>query len=171
MSESSAPTIKRLSYTHDAMIDVMVAQPQVSQRELAATFGYSESWVSIIMSSDAFRARLAQRRGELVDTAIAATIEEKFHNLANKSLNVLLAKMDAPASMISDALALKAAELGAKALNVGGLGNNSTPMTVPQGDRLERLADRLTAFLGPRAPSPDTLQVIDVSAVPAASQS
>ncbi len=49
-------------------------------------------------------------------------------------------KLDAP--VVSDQVVLKAVELGAKAMGVGG---NAAPV-VPQGDHLSRLADRLIAL-------------------------
>ena len=59
--------IARVKYTHDAMIDLIVAQPGVKQGEIAKYFGYTQAWVSRIMNSDAFLARLAQRKADLVE--------------------------------------------------------------------------------------------------------
>ena len=115
-TESAAGAIARVKYTHDAMIDLMIANPAVSQNQIAAHFGYSVPWVSRVMNSDAFLARLAVRKSDLVDPAIAFSIEEKFKALADKSLDVVLEKLTVTGSA---ELGLKALEITAKALGYG----------------------------------------------------
>ena len=132
---------QRVRYTHDAMIDMIIAEPHVSQNTLAARFGYTPAWVSTIMSSDAFKARLANRREELVDPAILLTIEERFKAVTERSLVVLAEKLSQPAASIPDNLALRAAELGAKALGIGG--NAPQASQTPSADHLVGLAERL----------------------------
>jgi hypothetical protein len=141
------PEIRKVSYTHDAMIDLIIAHPMMSQGERAAYFGYTQSWVSIIESSDAFRARLEVRKEELVDPTIRATIEERFRALATKSLEVLQKKLESP--NVSDNLAIQAASLAAKSLGLGQ--GNQQQVVAPPPDRLERLGGRLLALLGERA--------------------
>ena len=135
--------IAKVRYTHDAMIDQILANPAISQNELAATFGYTPAWVSLVMSSDAFRERLAERRGEVVDPALTASVEERFRAMTVRSLEVLQEKLSQPATAIPDNLVLKAVELGAKGLGVGG--NAPAPAPLPE-DRLERLAGRLLSL-------------------------
>lgn len=123
------------------MIDLLVARPGISQNELARVFGYSAAWVSTIMSTDLFQAALAARREELVDPAIRATMEERFKAVVTRSLEVLQEKLSAPSVAIPDNLALRAAEMGAKAL---GLGGNAPPPAPSRSEgRLEELAERL----------------------------
>lgn len=152
----SLPAIQKVSYTHDAMIDLIIAHPMMSQGERASHFGYTQAWVSIIESSDAFRARLEARKEELVDPTIRATIEERFRALATKSLEVLQKKLESP--NVSDNLAIQAASLAAKSL---GLGQGEKPVA-PQPDRIERLGGRLLALLGERAVSSLNQDIIDV---------
>lgn len=141
---SSAPSmgrLKRISYTHDAFIDLIIQNPCISQGEIAATFGYTPGWISNVFASDAFQARLAQRREEIVDPAIKATVEERTKALLIRSLEVLAAKLDRPVAQVPDTVALRCMELGARALGMGG---NAVPPPAPSGaDRLERLAHRL----------------------------
>lgn len=155
------PTIQKVSYTHDAMIDLIIAHPMMSQGERAAHFGYTQAWVSIIESSDAFRARLEARKEELVDPTIRATIEERFRALATKSLEVLQKKLESP--NVSDNLALQAAALASKSL---GLGQGTQPVA-PQPDRIERLGGRLLALLGERAVNSLSQEIVDVPSRPA----
>lgn len=144
---SAAPTmgvLKKVAYTHEAMINLIIEGSQrpggISQKEIAAHFGYTEGWISNVFASDAFQARLAARREELLDPVLRASIEERFRALTIRSLEILQAKLNAP--VVSDQVALRAAELGAKALGVGG----HAPPKTPETDRLERLASRLISL-------------------------
>lgn len=141
--KTPAPTmgkLQKISYTHDALIDAIIQDPHRSQGEFAAMFGYSESWLSNILASGAFQARMAQRRAEIIDPGLAASVKERFEALVRRSLDVLMKKLDA--TQVSDQVAIRAAELGAKALGIGGHGpQGEKPDTA--ADRLERLAHRL----------------------------
>jgi hypothetical protein len=146
----------KIRYTHDSMIDLIIANPAISQNDIAAHFGYTPSWVSIIFTSDAFQAKLAARRAELVDPAIAATIEETFKALTHQSLKILMKKLEAP--VVSDNLALRAAELGAKSL---GLGGHAAP-PVQDPSRLESLAERLTGLLNRKRVEYQSGEIIEI---------
>lgn len=89
----SAVALKKVRYTHDAMIDLILAEPRISQNELAAHFGYTPTWISQVINSDAFRERLAERKEDLVDPQIRTSIEERLRALADKSIQVLLTKL------------------------------------------------------------------------------
>lgn len=115
-TESAALSIARVKYSHDAMIDMLIANPDVKQGELAQQFGYTQAWVSRVMNSDAFLARLATRKGDLVDPSIALTLDEKFRALANQSLDVIMEKLTVTKNPDT---ALKALELSSKALGYG----------------------------------------------------
>lgn len=133
--------IAKLRYSHDAMIDMIVADPHVSQNQLAAAFGYSPSWVSTVMATDMFKAALAKRRDEIVDPVVKATLEERFRAMVTRSLEVLQEKLSQPTVAVPDNLALRAAELGAKALGLGGNAPAVAPTFSP--DHLTNLAERL----------------------------
>jgi hypothetical protein len=139
------PGVVKVRYTHDAMIDCLIQNPMISQGELAAMFGYTEPWVSLVLSSDAIKARMEMRKAELVDPTIRASIEERFRALATKSLEVLQKKLCSP--NVSDNLAIQAATLASRSL---GLGGNAPPPVQLEPDRLEKLGSRLLALLGTR---------------------
>ncbi len=40
-TQSAANAIKKVSYTHDTMIDLILGNPGISQTAIAAHFGYS----------------------------------------------------------------------------------------------------------------------------------
>lgn len=108
--------IKKVGYSHDAMIDAIIADPSLSQNQLATMFGYSVPWVSRVMGSDSFQARLAQRKNELIDPVLVASIEDKLKGLASQSLDIIADKLQATQNQD---LALKAADLAVKALGFG----------------------------------------------------
>jgi len=138
--------IKRISYSHDAMVDLIIANPGLSQNQIAAHFGYTPSWVSQIIASDAFQARLAERRDEIVDPTIRATVEESLKGLLIRSMDILREKLDRPAHAIPDNLAIRTAELSAKALGYGARPELLRGPEAP-GD-LEKLGERLVNLLG-----------------------
>lgn len=120
-TQSAAVAIARVKYSHDAMIDLIIAQPGVKQGEIAKHFGYTQAWVSRIMNSDAFLARLAQRKADLVDPTIALSIDERLRAVAAKSLDVVLEKLEL---VPTGEFALEAAAMSAKALGYGARQNN-----------------------------------------------
>jgi hypothetical protein len=73
---------------------MIIANPAVSQGDLAREFGFTESWMSIIINSDSFQERLANRKGELVDPKIKASIEARLDAIARRALDRLLDKID-----------------------------------------------------------------------------
>lgn len=132
----------KMRYSHVAMVDVIVQNPWVRQNDLAAMFGRTPAWISTIMQADAFKALLEERRAELVDPELRISVRERFEALVHRSLQVLQEKLSVPRHEdISDNLALRAAELGAKSLGFG----LPAAAPIPAGgeDRLTSLASRL----------------------------
>lgn len=135
-----APTmgaLAKIRYSHTDMIDFIIANPGISQGALAARYGYTQGWISNVMASDAWQSAMAARREEIVDPALKLTVDERFRGLTVRSLERLMEKLDAP--VVSDQVVLRAVELGAKAMGVGG---NAAP-AAPAQDHLANLANRL----------------------------
>jgi len=150
------PHIQKVRYTHEDCIDCIIAHPGVSQNALAARYGMTAGWMSVVINSDIFQAKLAERRAELVDPVLRATIEERFRGLAVRSLEVLMDKLSAPSHQVPDQLALQAAKLGKEALGLG----NAPPPPAPQLDGLNALAERLVGFV--RRGSTPPADIVDV---------
>jgi NADPH:quinone reductase-like Zn-dependent oxidoreductase len=132
-TESAANAVARVNYTHDAMIDLIIANPAITQNELARHFGYSVPWLSRIRNSDAFLARLAERKKDIVDPGVIASVEEKLRNIVDKSAEIILNKLETTQS--AD-LAFKALELGGKlagygARQTGPVVNNNFVVALP----------------------------------------
>lgn len=113
---SAAGAIQRVRYTHDALIDMIIANPAASQGQLATMFGYTQGWLSRVMNSDAFQDRLAVRKADVVDPTLVMSIDEKLKALASKSLDVVLDKLS---TVPSADTAMKALEITTKALGYG----------------------------------------------------
>ena len=141
------PAIAKLSYTHDAMIDLLIARPSISNGELALAFGYTQSWICTVRATDSFKARLAERRKELVDPAVTEKLEAHFEGLVRRSLEVLAEKLDQPTDKISDNLCLRAIDIGAKALGYGADKGTAVNVQINLDGHLERMGGNLTKLL------------------------
>ena len=136
---SAANAIQRVHYTHDAMIDLLIGRPGVSQAEISRYFGYTQGWTSRVINSDAFQARLAKRKEDITDPLLIQTFEERLRGLANQSLDVIQAKLDATAN---PDLAIKALELSTKALGMGA-----------RPDRAQQVTNNFVVALPPKVES------------------
>jgi hypothetical protein len=108
--------IKKINYSHEGFIDEIVRNPGISQRQLAAIFGYTEGWVSQVIATDAFQAALAKRKEEIIDPALKATVEERLKGLVLQSAAKLMQKLEANPS---DDLTLGVLNAASKALGYG----------------------------------------------------
>lgn len=154
--------VEKVSYTHDGMIDHMIANPAISQGELALIYGYSASWICQIMSSDAFQARLHERREQITDPAIRATMKERFDALVLRSLEILQDKLNRPSDKVADQLVLQTLGLASKAAGYGARIETAPVSPVNVHVHLESMADNLTQLL--RRKKVEALPVIDVPA-------
>lgn len=157
LARAGTPRLQKVRYTHDDCINRILMEPTISQNALAEIYGYTPGWISIMVNSDAFQARLAERRAELVDPILQATLNERFRALTVRSLEVLQEKLARPIDAIPDKLALEAAALGARSL---GLGQPTAPPPGSAADHLATLAHRLLDLQGVKRPAAG--EVIDV---------
>jgi hypothetical protein len=141
----------KLNYTHEACVEMLVAHPELTQRRIAEMFGYSEAWLSTIICSDAFQARLAQRREEIIDPLLRLSVEERFKAAVNRSFEVLMEKMSGPARLVSDQVAIRVAEMGGKVLAAKAANGPQAPLMAP-GERIKAIAGRLRELQRPAEP-------------------
>jgi hypothetical protein len=137
---------RKLRYTHEAMVDQILTRPSISQNELGALFGYGPSWISQILASDAFQARMAERREEIVDPAVRASVEEQFKGLVLRSLDILREKLNRPSAAIPDNLAIRSLELASRALGYGAR-ESTVAVQVNVDNHLEKLGENLVGLL------------------------
>lgn len=139
--------VAEVGYSHEAMIDLILGNPGVSQNSLAAHFGYTASWVSQIISSDAFQSRLAERTKEMVDPVLLQSVEARFKALVMRSQEILMEKLNRPTEEIPDNLAIRALELSARAAGYGARAEAPPGPAVNINLHLESMGENLTKLL------------------------
>lgn len=87
--------IAKLSFTHEAMIDLMIAQPGLTNQQLAEAFGYkSGAWISTIKGSDIFQAKLAERNTQMADPVLRMELEERLRSAGKRALEKIMERME-----------------------------------------------------------------------------
>lgn len=96
----NAPTVPDLKRPwHEVIIDLWVANPLMKQGEIAKALGKTESWLSIVVNNDAFRMKYKERKAELVDPEIMASVDEKLKTVVAKASDALLKRLtESPAA-------------------------------------------------------------------------
>lgn len=88
--------VKGLSYRHEAIIDYMLANPDMNKGEIAEALGYTVSYFSILINSDLFQAEFRARRDEFSETLSDRT-QRKLFSVTEKAAKVVeeqLSKLD-----------------------------------------------------------------------------
>jgi hypothetical protein len=112
--------VAKVAYSHLALIDLIITNPAMTQREMAHLFGYTEGWVSQILASDSFQLALETRKEEVVNPAVRATVEERLKGLVIQSTQVLHEAMDG--GFCKPEIAVAALRVSAQALGYGARG-------------------------------------------------
>lgn len=160
--------IQKVSITHDAIIDTLVARPDLSQKALAGIFGYTQTGMGIIVRSDAFKARLEQRKAELVDPLVMQTVEDRLRGLATASIEILERKLE---TSEDPKLALATLEASTKAGLFGARNNvtiNQTAFVVPLPGPAESSAEWAAKFAPRAVRAPVEVVEAQISEVPPA---
>lgn len=143
----AARGIQKVTYTQDAMINLILANPAISQNQLAAHFGYTASWISQVIASDAFQQKLKERAAELIDPSILESIDNQFKGLVSRSLDILREKLNRPTNDIPDQLALRTLELSSRALGYGARAETLQRTEVNVEVHLEEMGSNLVKLL------------------------
>lgn len=122
--------LKKLSHRHHAIMDFMLANPQLPMSKVADHFGVTQAWLSTVRHSDLFEARLAERR-RMMDQDQAFRIGTKLQTLAEKGIDALCDIVDdeeqtADAKLNATKTALEA---------IGFLGKGAQPSSGAQGQQ------------------------------------
>ena len=129
-AEGARPGVKRLSHTHEDIARWLLANPTRPLKECAVYFGYTQAWLSCIIHSDAFQARLRK----LQDGADAVTLLDvpaRLRGVASSALEGLGVQVDHALKetegngIVHRQFLLDTAEITLKALGFGG------PKTAP----------------------------------------
>jgi len=119
----------RYRWWYDGIIDWMIANPGKKLYDCAAHFNKAQSTISLIVNSDAFKMRLAERRREFEGLHDAAIIG-KTTEVALKALDIMLDQMEKK----RDKIPLKDAnEIANTALKRLGYGEKPTTVNIGAG--------------------------------------
>lgn len=117
--------LKKIGFTHDAIIDEIIANPGITEQELGDKFGYSKVWISRLICSDAFQQRLALRKGEIIDPMLTATVEERLRGVTMQAIQVVEDKLEATGD---PKLAIQFLNLTVAARGYGARGGQPAPI-------------------------------------------
>lgn len=82
------PTIKRLNFSHEAIARWLLENPESSLGDCAEKFGYTRGWLSIIIHSDAFKAKYHALQAD-ADRLVLDDIPAKMRGTASMALEGL----------------------------------------------------------------------------------
>lgn len=85
--------IQSVNHTHDQIMNWLIANPELSNRQCAEYFGYSESWLSTLVHSDVFQAKFRERQ-DVVFGFVASEVKEKLTGLGNMVAEQLMEKLE-----------------------------------------------------------------------------
>jgi len=86
--------IKTVSWRHEAIIDWLLANPDVKNLQvLCNQMHVSRSWLSIVMNSDAFKEEYVRRRDEY-NSLHAGAVQAKLYKASIKALDKLIVALD-----------------------------------------------------------------------------
>ena len=112
---------------HEAIIDALIQNPTLNNKQLAQAFEMSAPYIGRIIQSDIFRSRLIERKAELIDPLIMQGAEERLKALMVDSMEVLAEKL---ALNPNADLAMETLKVSSKALGYGAVGGNQQNLQV-----------------------------------------
>jgi hypothetical protein len=162
----SKPDLQRMRVKHHAIAQYLLANPTTTQKEIAAEFGISQAWLSIVINSDCFREYLANADAEFRHEVLIP-LREKLVGVASRAVE----KVGEALEVGSPDYALEVADM---ALHKLGYAPNKGPeVAVPPGgslnvqqnnyyvdkDTLRHARGRMleVAQQGPKEKAPDAL--------------
>src|SRR5690242_624173 len=87
------PAPQKFHWWYDHNIDWMLLNPNGSMKDCALHLGRSYAYLTLIVNSDLFKQRLAERRKD-VNERLSNAVEFRAKSAATKSLELLLSRME-----------------------------------------------------------------------------
>ena len=106
--------IQAVRWWHEQIVDYMLMCPNWTQGDLARRFHKTESWLSTVINSDAFREYKALRFAEH-QSAVTKDVLAQAEDLASLGLDVMTERIRRERDAISSRTVLESAELALKA--------------------------------------------------------
>jgi hypothetical protein len=138
----SATQIKKVRAWHEELLEFILANPRASLADASLYFNVSQSWISIVTNSDAFKELMAQRR-ETHFSRVSASVVERVTALADITIEKMTQRVENDPEIsigslkdIGD-LALKSLGFGAKPGSTVNVNNNQQNVFIDK-ETLER---------------------------------
>lgn len=106
--------IKKVGWWHESIFEWLISNPSSSLRECAEFFQVQQSWLSVIINSDVFKEKLAERR-DAHFSHVSRTVAERVSGLAELSLDVLEERIERERDAIALNLVRETADMALKA--------------------------------------------------------
>lgn len=157
----------KLSHTHVAIMDYMLANPSISIAQIAAHFGYTQGWVSFLINSDIFRAAIAEKQ-DIIFHETVLPLHKKMENVAHLALDRLAQRIPleteiGPLTKVADGVLSR---LGFSSDRGGVNVNVNAPGGMVQVNTTRSEIEAARALIG-KAPRPEIGVLIDAPALPA----
>ncbi len=91
--KAKAPMLQGLNHRHQQIINWLIANPHRGLGECAKDFGYSQTWISQVIHSDAFQA-LYQARCQQLGVAVVHTIKDEITNTAAMAMAAIRKRIE-----------------------------------------------------------------------------
>ena len=87
------PEIQAVSTKHEAILNYLLSNPEAKKGEVARMFGVTQSWLSVIIHSSSFQAKLKERQEEVFQDAVMLPIQDKLMGVAHIAAEKLIEKL------------------------------------------------------------------------------
>lgn len=154
-----SPGIQKVSIKHEEIMNFMLMHPTRKLQDVARHFGITPAWLSCVIHSEAFQARLAERKDEVFNETVLP-IKEKMMVVAHQALDTLVERVP----LMSDKDLNNLADSTLDKLGFGSKGLQpatppGTPGTVNVTFNLRSELDEARRLIGAR-PSRPALEVL-----------
>ena len=121
--------LQKLSHRHEEILMWLMLNPNKSQGECARELGYTDAWVSQIINSDIFQARLAELREQDFELNVLS-LREKLSAAADLAIDKMMERLEVETDID------KIRNVGDTALKRLGYGTPANPAQVAIGGRI-----------------------------------
>jgi hypothetical protein len=142
---------KKLSRKHYEIFRIIATDPLLSNGEVARRVGVTESWLSIVINTDMFKALMEAYKRQVV-SSVTASLQEKTHAAVNLAMDRIIGHLQQPVSDPDYALTV-ATKLGSgaglplsKANGTGLSAQNQVNVFVASKEELAHARELLVRF-------------------------
>ncbi len=89
--------VQEMTIRHDMLIDWLIANPERTQGDCAAAFNLTQAWLSTLLNSDMFKAKITERLAELGE-GVREIIKLKMTHAADIAMDKTIEKLTEGAS-------------------------------------------------------------------------